>query len=98
MYETFKPTDLLYRDYKWNAKADHDNPKVISGKEHTSLNRTEGYEMVYFIKSCAKTWGWLSLPISSAQHLEQIIRINVPHNMEKHFEIMNWIGTHYKTI
>lgn len=98
MYNSFTAADLLYKDYKWNAKADHDNPKVITGKEHTSLNRTEGYEMLYFIRSLAKTWNWTTFPKSSGQNLERIIRTEVPKNIETHHEIMNWISEHYKQI
>jgi hypothetical protein len=45
-------------------RADHDNPKIIGGNDHTELNRTEGYEMLYFIRSLSKTFGW-------AEHLQK---------------------------
>jgi hypothetical protein len=41
-----------------SAQADHDNPKIIHGTDHTELNRTEGYEMLYFINSLARSWDW----------------------------------------
>jgi len=78
--------NMYYNDFKWTARADHDNPKIIGGTDHAELNRTEGYEMLYFIKSLAKTWGWAdNSPIASYQHLERIIRTEVPSNIRTHF-------------
>ncbi len=84
-------------DYKWTAKADHDNPKFIGAQEHSMLNRTEGYEILYFINSLAKTWNW-GENLSSRQHLEKIIREKVPSDIRTHTKIKEWIAANYKTI
>ena len=89
---------MIYEDYKWFARADHDNPKIIGGTDHAELNRTEGYEMLYFINSLAKTWNWGSNSLSSLQHLERIIRTEVPSNIRTHSGIKDWISSKYKNI
>lgn len=54
----FKDSDLAYKDYKWEAKLDDDNPKLTGKPDSTMLNRTEGYEMVYFINRYMEKNGW----------------------------------------
>ena len=89
---------MVYGDYKWFARADHDNPKIIGGTDHSELNRTEGYEMLYFINSLAKTWNWSGNLLSAFQHLEKIIRTEVPSSTRTHAGIKAWIESHYKNI
>ena len=86
---------MVFKDYKWEAKADHDNPKIIGGTDHAELNRTEGYEMLYFINSLAKTWGWDD-SLSSRQKLEKVIRTEVPHSIRTHSKIKAWLEANYK--
>jgi len=89
-------SQLLFKDYKTTAKADHDNPKIIGGQEHSELNRTEAYEMKYFINSLAKTWNWpANAPTSSYQRLEKIIKTEVPSNIRTHTKIKEWIAAKY---
>ena len=83
---------------KWAARADHDNPKIIGGTDHAQLNREEGYEMLYFINSLAKSWGWPYSSVSTYQKLEQIIKINVPSTIRTHSGIKSWIETNYQVI
>jgi hypothetical protein len=89
---------MIYNDYKWSAKADHDNPKIIGGNDHTELNRTEGYEMLYFIRSLAKSWSWTKNHLESAKQLEIIIREKLPSNIRTHQAIKSWIEAHYSKI
>jgi hypothetical protein len=91
-------SEMVFKDYKWNARADHDNPKIIAGTDHNELNRTEGYEMLYFINSLARTWNWSENLTQSYQHLERIIRNEVPSNIRRHGAIMDWISAHYKNV
>lgn len=93
MYQT---SQMKYQ-YKWTAKADHDNPKFIGGSDHALLNREEGYEMLYFIRSIAKTWNWID-NASSYVNLERIIQEEVPSNVRSHTNIKNWIAQHYQKI
>lgn len=88
---------MFYKDYKWTARADHDNPKIVGGTDHAELNRTEGYEMLYFINSLARTWNW-NTELSSYQHLERVIRTEVPTNIRTHGGIMNWISSQYTSL
>ncbi len=93
-----QPTNLIYTDYKWQAIKDHVNPKIIEDIDHEEFNRTEGYEMLYFINSLAQTWGWKNPHKRSFQKLERIIRIEVPDTIHKHSEIMEWISAHYRRV
>ena len=95
---TYTKNDMVYDDYKWVARADHDNPKIIAGTDHSELNRSEGYEMLYFINSLAHTWGWKNVVISSYQHLERIIRTEVPSTTRTHGGIKDWIAAKYSSI
>ena len=89
---------MVYDDYKWTARADHDNPKIIHGTDASELNRTEGYEMIYFIESLAKSWGWKPESLLSRQKLEKIIKDEVPSSTRTHSGIKKWIEEHYKNI
>jgi hypothetical protein len=95
MYTTFKRTDLLYQDYNWEASANYDNAKIIDSKDHTTLNRTDGYEMLYFINSLALTWGWHDEPHSVGQRLEKLIREKVPSDIQTQSKIKAWIMKNY---
>lgn len=88
---------MVYTDYKWTAKSDHDNPKFIGAQEHSELNRSEGYEMLWYINSLSKTWNWNDI-LTSHQHLEKIIREEVPSSIRTHSAIKEWIANKYKTI
>jgi hypothetical protein len=89
---------MYYQDYRWTARADHDNPKIIAGTDYAELNRTEGYEMLYFINSLARTWNWTNVLISSYQHLERVIKEEVPTNIRTHSGIRDWIASNYKSL
>ncbi len=94
----YKKSDMVFDDYKWNARADYDNPKIIGGTDHAELNRSEGYEMLYFINSLAKTWKWPEDALSSYKHLEKIIRNEVPSSIRTHSGISQWISNKYEKI
>jgi hypothetical protein len=98
MLTPYKKSDLVYSDYKWSARADHDNPKFVSGSDYAELNRTEGYEILYFISSLAKTWGWDGYPVRAYNHAEKIIRTEVPSNIRTHSGIKNWISSRYSQL
>lgn len=88
---------MVFNDYKWVARADSDNPKIILGTDHAELNRSEGYEMLYFINSLAKSWNW-NAPLVSYQHLERVIRQEVPSNTRTHSGIKTWIEANHKSL
>ena len=92
----FDKKDLIYVDYKWTAVADLDNPKIINNSDSSLLNRTEGYEMIYYIRSLAKTWDWPDDAIRACQKLEKTIKTKVPETIRTHGEIKSWIQSHFK--
>ena len=92
----FKKSDMVYSDYSWKASSNLDDPKVISGNDYNELNRSEGYEMIYFIRSLAKSWEWKDDAIRACQKLEKTIRTRVPSNIQRHGDIKSWIEANFK--
>lgn len=93
----FDKTDMIYSDYNWSAKADIDNPKIILSNDPTELNRSEGYEMIYYIRNLAKSWEWKDEAIKACQKLEKTIRNKVPTDIRTYGEIKLWIQNNFKT-
>ncbi len=93
----YSKSQMVYNDYKWTARADHDNPKFIGAQESAMLNRSEGYEMLWYINSLAKTWGWKDNQ-SSYQNLERVIRDKVPSTIRSHSKIKEWIEANYQSL
>ena len=91
-------SQMVYKDYAWTARADHDNPKFIGAQESAMLNRGEGYEMLWFINSLGKTWNWANDPTNSYQQLERIIKTEVPSSIRTHTAIKDWIAAKYTSI
>jgi len=58
-------------DYKWNDKAISNKARSIAVDEQSELNHTEGFEMLNYITSLAKTRGWKIDNMSSFGHLEE---------------------------
>lgn len=87
---------MVYKDYTWSSKDTNDDPKFIHAQDSAMLNRREGYEMLYFINSLAKTWYWSSpVPVERYQNLEKVIREKVPGNIRTHAAIKDWIEKNY---
>jgi len=93
----YKKADMLYHDYSWTAQADHDNPKIIREQDYSMLNRSEGYEMLYFINSLGRTWNWAVDDLVAYRKLEKTIRTLVPVNIRTHSAIKSWIEQNYKS-
>ena len=86
---------MLYDDgkyYKWNAQADHDNPYYTGGADHTQFNRTEGYEVLYFINR------WENHDLTTYQKVEKMIRYDVPSSIRTHKEIAAWIIANWSKV
>jgi len=75
--------------YKWAAKADHDNPYYRSGADHSELNRTEGYEVLYFINHLVAK-KWRQADIGVYQQIERKIKA-APPTTRTHKGIEDWI-------
>lgn len=95
---SFKKSEMLYEDdvyYKWLAKAGHDNPYYTKGADHSELNRTEGYEVLYFINHLNKTL-WKKPPGTAAcQKMEKMIRYVVPKDIKTHKKMETWIVSNW---
>jgi hypothetical protein len=93
----YTKNQMCFHDYHWAAIANYDNPKFIAGSDQTELDRVEGYEILFFINSLAKTWNWSDNEFS-CKHLEQIIRNEVPSTIITHSRIKDWISSNYNKI
>lgn len=97
---SFTRPQMLYDDgnyYKWNAKADHDNPYYTKGTDYSELNRTEGYEILYFINHIgAKNWNNPDLEIY--RKIERMIRYSVPSTDRTHAKVESWIIRHRSNV
>lgn len=99
----FLQSQMLYKDenyYKWTAKADHDNPYYRIGTDHSELNRTEGYEVLYFINHIVNKWSWNGYTpgLKEYQKIERMIRLFVPTNIRTHKKIEDWIIANWKSV
>ena len=93
---SFERSQMQYDDgyYKWSARADHDNPYYRHGTDHSEINKTEGYEVLYFLNHFGKK-RWNSEPNTATyQKMERILRYNVPpkstHKKAEDFIFSNW--------
>lgn len=89
----FTRSDMLYF-YNWNATAAHDNPYYTRGSDYSEINKTEGYEVLYFINHIGKKC-WPTQPnIPTYQKMEKILRNHVPpnstHKKAQEFIVRNW--------
>ncbi len=89
--------DMVFFDYKWDEKEKVSEVKSI-GNEQSTLNRTEGIEMLNYINSLAKTWGWKTDNMGSFRNLERIIRKEVPEDIQTHADILAWLQDNYTNI
>lgn len=90
----FKRSEMLYNDgkyYKWSAASDGDNPNYIGGKDRLELDRTQGYEVLYFINRFGDKYFDTPLNLKTYQEIEKMIRYDVPSTIRKHVDIDNWI-------
>jgi hypothetical protein len=92
----FQRSEMLYDNgyYKWTARADHDNPYYRGGTDYREINKTEGYEVLYFLNHLGQK-RWTTDPSSETyQKMERILRSYVPgkstHGAAEEFIISNW--------
>jgi hypothetical protein len=90
--------DMVFFDYKWDEKEKNNEVKSIRMNEQAELHRTEGFEMLNYINSLAKTWGWETDNVGSFRNLERIIRKEVPEDIQTHADILAWLQDNYTTI
>lgn len=96
----YSRSDMLYNDgsyYKWTAKDDSDNPYYRGGTDRAQLNRTEGYEVLYFINHLAsKRWNQ-PVNLGTYQKIERMIRYAVPSDIRNREAIENWIVSNWNS-
>jgi len=99
----YQRSQMLYDDgkyYKWTARADHDNPLYIQGKDHREMNKTEGYEVLRFINSFVNsvTWSNGTPGLAENQKVEKMIRHDVPSHIRTHAQKQEWILNNWKNV
>lgn len=90
----YERSQMIYNDYKWQAKAAHDNPYYTKGTDHSEINKSEGYEVLYFLNHIGKKC-WKNEPnLATYNKMERILREHVParstHKKAEDFIISNW--------
>lgn len=74
----YTKSEMLYNDYKWQAKAAVDNPYYTKGIDYSEINKAEGYEVLYFLNHIGKKC-WSNEPdVTTYQKMERILRTAVP--------------------
>ena len=91
----FERSQMQYNNgyYKWVASADHDNPYYRGGTDYSEINKTEGYEVLYFLNHIGKIY-WSGPNTMTFQKMERILRFEVParstHKEAEECIIDNW--------
>lgn len=92
----FTRQDMYYKDYSWHARDERDDPRITGEPDSTLLDRTEGYEMLYFVNKCAEKWNWSNSSVASYQKIERSVRAHVPSHIRAQSAIKSYIEQHYK--
>lgn len=87
--------NMFYKDYSWTAYGS-DDPRVSGEPDNSLLSRKEGYEMLYFINTCAKKWNWTGSSLVPYHKLEKMIRTILPSDVRSQMAVYNWIVANYK--
>jgi hypothetical protein len=94
----YSQNDMVFKDYKWTARADQDNPYYRGGSDAAQLNRQEGYEILYFINHIGKKH-WKTEPSTATyQKIERMIRNSVPGNIRSRDQIASWIVSNWNNV
>jgi len=90
----FKKSDLN-PNYFYNNFYHENDGLIIRLPQKDVLNRNEPYEVVHFINSFAKEYGWdksrNQFFISACKKLETLIKTKLPANIESKEKIKNWL-------
>ena len=74
----YERSQMIYSDYKWEAEAANDNPYYTKGTDYSEINKTEGYEVLYFLNHIGDKF-WADKPnVSTYNKMEQILKQYVP--------------------
>lgn len=90
----YERSQMLYNDYNWQARAAHDNPYYIRGTDYSEINKSEGYEVLYFLNHIGRKCLSNEPNLTTLKKMERILRLNVPprstHKQAENFIISNW--------
>ena len=76
--------------YNWSTEADKNNAYYQRSEDNTTLDRSEGYEVLYFINHIATT-RWSAPELAAYHKIETQIRNYVPEILHSHLQIEQWI-------
>lgn len=93
----FKRSDLIFEDYRWSAREEYDDPCVIGEPDSTLLDRTEGYEVLYFINAFGRRQFKEFPPVAILQRVEKAIR-KCPTSIRSQKGIEDWIVSRWKEL
>lgn len=97
---TFQRSQMLYDNghyYKWQASEDKDNPYYRGGRDARQLNRTEGYEVLYFINHFVAKHQYHQ-DLATYRKVEQIIRYDLPSHIHQRELIDKWIADNFSRL
>lgn len=83
----------LKKKYSWTTDGG-DDPDFRSGSDKALLDRTEGYEVLYFINKLADDLGFKKKALG--EKLERMIHAT-PGNLGSHENIKKWISDNWNT-
>lgn len=86
----YTKADMIYNDYVWRARLEHDNPNITGFPDDILLDRNEGYEVLYFINAIAKHSNWSVSNKSGGKKIEQMLR-KLPGHIRSRKNIYNWL-------
>ena len=88
----FTKEDLSYSGYKHTARPG-DDPRLTGKPDSTLLNRSESYEMVYFINRYMKNKSWEQKTIF--QKIERFLKLS-KHSNQSHSFWIRELNTNFK--
>lgn len=88
----YEKKDLIY-EYSWTV-AEDDDPKITGKPDSTLLNRSEGYEVLYFINAFAEIHDFINK--KTGKKIETMLQEHVPGNIRSQENIKNWITINWK--
>lgn len=90
---------VYYDDYAWTAPEVGDNPFIKGGIDRKELNRSEGFEMYYFITEFVKNRvSGGKARDETYKKIERAIHTLVPRKIQDRKLIANWLVTNWKDV
>lgn len=90
----YERSQMIYNDYKWQAEAAHDNPYYSKGTDYSVINKSEGYEVLYFLNHIGQKCWKNETNVATYNKMERVLREHVParstHKMAEDFIVNNW--------